>query len=279
MRKNLVDLVYDDIGFEDITTNALIPQGLHVEGHIIAREAGVIAGVEIASDIFTEFFVETKIKTQDGEKTRSGQIIMEIAGDPRSILSVERTVLNLLMRMSGIATLTSEMIQKVRTVNSSVIIAGTRKTTPGLQFFEKNAIRLGGGDTHRYRLDDSVLIKDNHLALVGGVDEAVSRAKNYASFTNKIEIEVETLEETLQAANAGADIIMLDNMSPKEIKDVLSALTRENLRDKVTVEVSGGINSDNIIEYAKVGVDVISTGYITHSARSLDLSLELEKIN
>ena len=272
-------MVYEDIGFEDITTRALIPSGLNVRGHIISKEEGISAGVELAVAIFTEFEVETEVLVADGEKLKQGQIIMEISGDPRSILSVERTVLNLMMRMSGIATLTDNIIKMVRSVNPDVIVAGTRKTTPGLQFFEKNAIRSGGGDTHRYRLDDSVLIKDNHLALVGGVVEAISRARKYVSFTKKIEIEVETLEEALQAANAGADIVMLDNMAPEGVKAVLTALDDENLRDNVIIEVSGGINSDNIMQFAKAGVDVISTGYITHSARSLDLSLELEKLH
>lgn len=275
----MAKLVYDDIGFEDITTRALIPPGLKVKGHIISKEEGISAGVELAVAIFTEFEVETEVLVADGEKLKQGQIIMEISGDPRSILSVERTVLNLMMRMSGIATLTSNIIKVVRSVNPDVIVAGTRKTTPGLQFFEKNAIRYGGGDTHRYRLDDSVLIKDNHLALVGGVVEAISLARKYASFTKKIEIEVETLEEALLAVNAGADIVMLDNMDPEDVKTVLEALDDENLHDNVIIEVSGGINSDNILQFAKTGVDVISTGYITHSARSLDLSLELEKIH
>lgn len=275
----MAKMVYDDIGFEDITTRALIPPGLKVKGHIISKEEGISAGVELAVAIFNEFEVETEVLVADGEKLKQGQIIMEISGDPRSILSVERTVLNLMMRMSGIATLTDNIIKMVRSVNPDVIVAGTRKTTPGLQFFEKNAIRSGGGDTHRYRLDDSVLIKDNHLALVGGVFEAISRARKYVSFTKKIEIEVETLEEAIQAANAGADIVMLDNMDPDDVTTVLEALDDENLRDNVIIEVSGGINSDNIMHFAKTGVDVISTGYITHSARSLDLSLELEKMH
>ncbi|MDY9922628.1 carboxylating nicotinate-nucleotide diphosphorylase [Methanobacterium sp.] len=279
MRQDLAKMVYEDIGFEDITTRALIPPGLQVRGQIIGREEGIIAGVELAVAIFTEFAVETEILVGDGEKIEPGQIVMKISGDPRSILSVERTVLNLLMRMSGIATLTANVIKMVRSVNPDVIVAGTRKTTPGLQFFEKNAIRSGGGDTHRYRLDDSVLIKDNHLALVGGVAEAISRARKYVSFTKKIEIEVETLEEALQAANAGADIIMLDNMDPDGVITVLKALEDGNLRGNVIIEVSGGINSDNILQFAKTGVDVISTGYITHSARSLDLSLDLDKIH
>ena len=279
MRQDLAKMVYEDIGFEDITTRALIPPGLKVRGHIISKEEGISAGVELAVAIFTEFEVETEVMVADGEKIKQGQIIMEISGDPRSILSVERTVLNLMMRMSGIATLTDNIIKMVRSVNPDVIVAGTRKTTPGLQFFEKNAIRSGGGDTHRYRLDDSVLIKDNHMALVGGVAEAVSLARKYVSFTKKIEIEVENLEEALQAAKAGADIVMLDNMDPEDVTTVLEALDDENLRDTVIIEVSGGINSDNIVQFAKTGVDVISTGYITHSARSLDLSLELEKIH
>ena len=277
MRQDLAKMVYEDIGFEDITTRALIPPGLQVRGQIIAREEGIVAGVELAVAIFTEFAVETEILVGDGEKIEQGQIIMKISGDPRGILSVERTVLNLLMRMSGIATLTGNVIKMVRSVNPDVIVAGTRKTTPGLQFFEKNAIRSGGGDTHRYRLDDSVLIKDNHLALVGGVAEAISRARKYVSFTKKIEIEVETLEEAMQAANAGADIIMLDNMGPDEITEVLATLESKNLRKKALIEVSGGIKPDNIVEYAKTGVDIISAGFLTHSASALDLNLEIFK--
>ncbi len=274
----LKKIIYNDLGFEDITTRALIPKGMQVNGKIISKEKGTVAGVYLAAEIFTEFGVETTTLKNDGEKVQEGQIIMEITGDPHNILSLERTVLNIMMRMSGIATLTAKMVKKVKKANSKVILAGTRKTTPGLQFFEKDAIRSGGGDTHRYRLDDGILIKDNHLALVGDVAEAVSRARKYASFTKKIEIEVETIEETLQAAKAGADIIMLDNMFPDEVKNALSALDKENLHDNVLIEVSGGINSENIVPFAKTGVDVISTGYMTHSARSLDLSLELEKM-
>ena len=276
MRQALSKLVYEDIGFEDLTTRALIPPGLDVDGRIIANEEGILAGIELAADIFQEFSVETTILNYNGEKLEAGQVIMEVSGDPRNILSVERTVLNLLMRMSGIASLTKEMVYKAKSVNSEVIVAGTRKTTPGLQFFEKDAIRSGGGDTHRYRLDDCVLIKDNHLSLVGDVAEAVKRAKNYVSYTKKIEIEVETLDGALQAARSGVDIIMLDNMPIKVILKVLSALKEQELRDKVMVEVSGGVNLKNIEDYANTGVDVISTGYLTHSARSLDMSLEIQ---
>jgi len=274
---DLKKIVFNDLGFEDITTRALIPSGMQVKGQIISKEEGIVAGVKLAVEIFTDFEVETKIMKNDGEKIQKDQVIMKIYGDPHNILSLERTVLNLMMRMSGIATLTAKLVELVKDVNPDVIVAGTRKTTPGLQFFEKDAIRSGGGDTHRYRLDDGILIKDNHLALVGDVAEAVSRARKYASFTKKIEIEVENTDETLQAARAGVDIIMLDNMAPEEVIDVLSVLEKERLRGNIIIEVSGGINSDNIVDFAKTGADVISTGYMTHSARSLDLSLELQK--
>ena len=277
MRMALSKLVYEDIGFEDLTTRALIPPGMNVDGRIIAKEGGILAGIDLAADIFHEFSVKTSILIYNGERLGAGEVIMEVSGDPRNILSVERTVLNLLMRMSGIATLTKEMLLKAKNVKSDIILAGTRKTTPGIQFFEKDAIRCGGGDTHRYRLDDCVLIKDNHLSLVGDVVEAVKRAKNYVSFTKKIEIEVETVDEALQAATSGVDIIMLDNMPIGSILDVLSKLKEHGIRDKVIVEVSGGVNLENIDDYAKTGVDVISTGYLTHSARSLDMSLDLYK--
>jgi len=276
MRQDLARLVYEDIGFEDLTTQALIPPSMIIRGRIVAQEEGVVAGLELASTIFREFSIQTSLKKQDGDWVAPWEVLMEVEGEARSILSVERTALNLLMRMSGIATLTHSIIEMVREVNPTVIIAGTRKTTPGLQFFEKDAIRVGGGDTHRYRLDDAVLIKDNHLALVGSVTEAVERARKHASFTKKIEVEADTLDQALQAAQAGADIVLLDNMSLDQIRTVLSLLKNGGLRDKVLVEASGGINPDNIMAYAKLEVDVISTGYITHSARSLNLNLELD---
>ena len=200
---------------------------------------------------------------------------MELDGDAGTILSVERTVLNILMRMSGIATTTSNLISRVNEKNPNIRVAATRKTTPGLQLFEKEAVKIGGGDTHRYRLDDCVLIKDNHIALVGDVKTCVENARNYASFTKKIEIEVENIKDALEASIAGADIVMLDNMSPEEVKNVIKALENKNLRENILVEVSGGINPDNIEYYADTGIDIISTGYITHSVPSLDLSLEI----
>jgi nicotinate-nucleotide pyrophosphorylase (carboxylating) len=278
MRQELARLVYEDIGFEDLTTQALIPPSMRIRARVVAQEEGIVAGLQLAVSIFKEFSIQTILKKQDGDRVSPQEVLMELEGEARSILSVERTALNLLMRMSGIATLTHHLVKKVREINPTLIIAGTRKTTPGLQYFEKDAIRVGGGDTHRYRLDDEVLIKDNHLALVGSVTEAVERARKHASFTKKIEVEADTLDQAIQAAQAGADIVLLDNMSPEEVETVLFTLKDKGLRDKVVVEVSGGINPDNILAYAKLEVEVVSTGYITHSAPSLNLSLEVDGI-
>ncbi len=275
MKEDITKIIYDDIGFEDITTKALIPPDIMIKAKIVCKEDGIVAGVVLACNVFKEFSILPSIKKHDGEKVAAGDTIMEIEGDARTIITIERTILNLLMRMSGIATVTSKIVAKVKKTNDNVIVAGTRKTTPGLQFFEKDAIRAGGGDTHRYRLDDCVLIKDNHIAVVGDVEKAVKMAKKYASFTKKIEIEVENKEDAIKAARAGADIVMFDNMDPDEVKDVLSAIENAGLRDNILIEVSGGITPDNIVEYAKTGVDVISTGYITHSAQALDISLDV----
>jgi nicotinate-nucleotide pyrophosphorylase (carboxylating) len=272
---DIIQMLYQDIGFEDLTTNALISPGLEIKAKIIAKQDGVAAGVDLAYSLFRKFSLAASPRKKDGEKLKNGEVILEIEGDARTILTLERTVLNLLMRMSGIATLTSHLVEKAKKVNPHIIVAGTRKTTPGLQILEKKAIRTGGGDPHRYRLDDCVLIKDNHLALVGDVKTAVERARKYASFTKKIEVEVENREDALAGADAGADIIMLDNMAIPEIKKVLSSLDHKGLRNKVLIEVSGGINPENVVEYVKTGVDVISAGFITHSAPALDMSLEI----
>jgi len=275
MRDILKKMVYEDIGFEDITTNALIEKGIEAKGKIIAKEDGIISGIAVVKILLDEFNIKGSFKKEDGDNITNGDIIMEISGEARSILSLERTILNFLMKMSGIATLTFKTVKKLREINENIILACTRKTTPGLQFFEKSAVKDGGGDTHRFRLDDCVLIKDNHIAIVGNIKESLIKARENVSFTKKIEIEVENLNDALSAAQNGADIIMLDNMKPVEVKEVLSSLESNNLRKNVLIEVSGGITPDNIIEYAKTTVDIISTGYITHSAKALDMSLEI----
>jgi len=278
MRKDLKDLTQmlnQDIGFEDITTRALIDADLQIKARIISKQEGVIAGAELLSSLLEEFGIATGNIKADGTHVKPDETILDMEGEARTILTMERTILNLLMRMSGIATATSQMVQKARERNPDIRVAATRKTTPGLQFWEKEAVRVGGGDTHRYRLDDAVLIKDNHLALVGDVELAIRRARQYASFTKKIEVEVENLQDAISAAEEGADIIMLDNMSVDQIERVLEVLIEKGLRDKVLIEISGGIDPNNIAEYAGTGADIISSGYLTHSAGVLDLSLEI----
>jgi nicotinate-nucleotide pyrophosphorylase (carboxylating) len=279
MRKDLKDLtrmLNQDMGFEDITTRALIERDLEVKARITAKQEGVVAGAELLSALLREFGIITSNVKDDGVKLKAGDTVLEMEGEARAILTLERTILNLIMRMSGIATLTSQMVEKAREGNPDIIVAATRKTTPGLQFWEKEAVRVGGGDTHRYRLDDAVLIKDNHLTLVGDVKLAIRRAREYASFTKKIEVEVENTEDALRAAQAGADIIMLDNMQIDEIERALDALEEKDLRGNVLIEISGGVTPDNIAEYAETGADIISSGHLTHSVGVLDMSLEIK---
>jgi nicotinate-nucleotide pyrophosphorylase (carboxylating) len=268
----IIRMIYQDIGFEDLTSNALINSDAIIRAKIISREDGILSGVDLIDSIFREFSIKTMIRKFDAENVGENDIVMEIEGNARTILGIERTVLNIIMRLSGISTITSKLVKKV---NNTVIVAGTRKTTPGFQIFEKEAIKMGGGDTHRFRLDDCVLIKDNHIAIVGSIKTAILMARKYVSFTKKIEVEVESSTDALEAANNGADIILLDNMNPDEVRNVITALENENLRDNILIEVSGGINPENILVYANTGVDIISAGYITHSAKSLDMSLEI----
>ena len=202
MINDIIQMLDKDVGFEDITTKALIPRDLEITAKIISNDNGIAAGVSLISTLLKEFSLNVEVEKEDGEDLKVGDTVMTLNGNACSILTLERTVLNILMRMSGIATLTSMMVSEARKVNPKVIVAGTRKTTPGLQFIEKDAIRLGGGDTHRYRLDDCVLIKDNHLALVGDVKVAVEKAREYVSFTKKIEVEVENLDDAIIAANS-----------------------------------------------------------------------------
>ncbi|HEX9196169.1 MAG TPA: carboxylating nicotinate-nucleotide diphosphorylase, partial [Candidatus Bathyarchaeia archaeon] len=212
----------------------------------------------------------------DGERVKEGATVLSGRGPARSLLYVERTILNLLSHMSGIATATADLVSIVRKERASKVkIACTRKTIPGLRYFEKKAVMLGGGDSHRLRLDDAVLIKDNHLALAGSIRESVRKAKTRVSFTKKIEVEAATPDQAVEAAEAGADIVLLDNMTPQEIQRSLSLLEAKSLRKRVLVEASGGITRENIASYAKTGVDVVSVGAITHSARAIDMSMEV----
>jgi nicotinate-nucleotide pyrophosphorylase (carboxylating) len=212
--------------------------------------------------------------TRDGEKVSKGMDVLVVEGQLKKILLGERLALNFLMKMSGIATTTNAILKECRKHNPNVKVAATRKTTPGFRLYEKKAVVMGGGDPHRYRLDDAILIKDNHLRVVGSITQAVAKAKS-ASFTKKIEVEVETIEQAVEAAKAGADIVMLDNMSPEKVE--VASLAVKKLNDKMLVEVSGGLTSENVHKFAK-HADILSLGWITHSAKAIHFNLEITSI-
>ena len=276
VEEKLKQLLADDIGQGDVTAAAVIPPNLKVNAEVIAKEEGIVAGIEEATILAEYHGLAINAKVVDGEKIRNKQVLMKISGDAQTILSVERTVLNLVSRMSGIATKTRMLTEKLEKAKAKAKIAATRKSAPGLLYFDKKAVIVGSGDPHRLHLDDMVLIKDNHLAIVGSVEEAVKRAKANASFTKKIEVEVTTVEDALKAAKAGADIIMLDNFSPKQAQAAGEALEKAGF-GSVLLEVSGGITGENLLEYAKAKVDIISMGELTHSVKALDISLEIVK--
>jgi nicotinate-nucleotide pyrophosphorylase (carboxylating) len=272
----LRQILVDDIGLGDVTAAAVIPPNLVVNAEVIAKEEGVAAGIEEATFLAESLGLTVKAKVADGVKIKNKQVLIQISGDAQTILSAERTMLNLLSRMSGIATKTRALSEKLEKANVKTNIAATRKSAPGLIFFDKKAVVIGSGDPHRLHLDDMVLIKDNHLAIVGSIEEAVKRAKANASFTKKIEVEVTSVEDALIAAKVGADIVMLDNFSPKQAKAASKELRKAGF-DRVLLEVSGGITGDNLLEYAAAEVDIVSLGELTHSVKALDISLEIIK--
>jgi nicotinate-nucleotide pyrophosphorylase (carboxylating) len=276
VEEKLKQILADDIGQGDVTAAAIIPANLTITAEVVAKEGGIAAGIEEATFLMEYLGVTVRAKVTDGKKIKNKQVLMQISGDAQTILSSERTMLNLLSRMSGIATKTRILIEKLEKANTKTKIAATRKSAPGLLYFDKKAVIIGGGDTHRLHLDDMLLIKDNHLAIVGSIEIAVKKAKANASFTKKIEIEVASSEDALKAAKAGADIIMLDNFSPKQVIKAAEALKRDGF-DKVLLEASGGITEKNLLEYATAQVDIISMGELTHSVRDLVLSLEILK--
>jgi len=273
MHSKYADFLKEDIGSGDITSELLIPEDATARGRISAKEEAVLAGAGEAAAVFRELGAEATLKKKDGQRVKPGDVVLEISGPARALLAGERLALNFIMRMSGIATITNDLLAKCRKVNPNVRIAATRKTTPGFREFEKRAVVLGGGDPHRFGLDDAILIKDNHIKIAGGVAEALKKAKK-SSFTKKVEIEVESEKDALAAVRAGADIIMLDNFSPKEAERAYKSIKLTN--PKVVVEVSGGIKPDNIALYAPAA-DIISLGWITHSVRAADFSMSIEK--
>jgi len=276
LEEKLRQILAEDIGQGDVTVQAIIPPNLIVKGIVVAKDEGVAAGIEETTILAEYLGLKVKNKVVDGEKINNKQVLMEVSGDARTILTVERTLLNLLSRMSGIATTTHRLTEKIEKEGLKTKIAATRKSAPGLLYFDKKAVIIGSGDPHRLHLDDMILIKDNHLAIVGNIEEAIKKAKTNASFTKKIEAEVTNIEDALKAAKAGADIIMLDNFSPKHAKEASEALRKSGFAD-VLLEVSGGVTSETLLEYAASNVDVISMGELTHSVKALDISLEIKK--
>ncbi len=273
IRQRLLEFLEEDLGRGDVTSQAVIPRGTRAAAHVIARQPGVVAGVE-ESLILCEIagLVGEPLKL-DGEDVAADEAVLWLDGAASDILGVERTLLNLLGHMSGIATQARGAVESVQGTRARV--AATRKTLPGLRWFEKRAVQLGGADPHRFELADSVLIKDNHLVIVTDIAEAVRRGKSGASFTQKVEVEVESLDDAMVAAGAGADALLLDNMSADEIRGVVAALEEAGLRNQVTLEASGGISIAELREYAETGVDVISLGKLTMSAPFFDFSLEI----
>ena len=277
VEEQLKQLLAQDVGQGDVTAAAVIPASLKVQTDVIAKEAGIVAGIEEATVLAESLGLTVKTKVSDGTEVKNKQVLMQICGDAQTLLTVERTLLNLLSRMSGIATATNKLAQQLKNAKSTAKIAATRKSAPGMLYFDKKAVILGNGDSHRLHLDDMVLIKDNHIAIAGSALEAVKRAKAKVSFTKKIEVEVTNIADALAVAKAGADIVMLDNFSPKQVKEAVEQLEKAGLQGKVLLEVSGGINSENLLDYAKAEVDIISMGAITHSVKALDISLEVTK--
>lgn len=275
----LLRFIKEDVMFEDITSEALIPKECLVKAIIIAEESGIVAGNRFAVPLLKSLGLEVLKYVKDGESVKRGSAVLEIRGEARKILTIERTLLNFLMILSGIATYTKKLVEIVRSVNDKVVIAATRKVHPGLEYFEKYAVAIGGGETHRFGLFDMVLIKDNHLAVVKSISKAIYQAKRRYGIFKKIEIEVKNAEEALEAARAGADIIMLDNVSIDEVSRTIELLREHGLRDKVLVEVSGGIDESNILDYAKLDVDIISLSKITLGAPPLSMKLEVVEVD
>lgn len=259
----------EDITSEDVSTNAVMPTKVQGTVDLIAKEDGVIAGMDVYARVFKLLDEDTEIEMfcHDGDEVREGDLMAKVTGDIRALLSGERVALNYLQRMSGIATYTRSVAKLLE--GSGVTLLDTRKTTPNCRVFEKYAVRVGGGCNHRYNLSDGVLLKDNHIGAAGSITKAIQMAKAYVPFVRKIEIETETLEQVVEAVEAGADIIMLDNMTPEVMKQAVALID-----GRAQTECSGNITKENIARICEIGVDFVSSGALTHSAPILDISMK-----
>jgi nicotinate-nucleotide pyrophosphorylase (carboxylating) len=278
VREKIRQMLCEDLGFGDLTTEVLVDPGTVVRARIVCKERGILAGAPEARLAFEEMGVRVLGCKEDGEPLSPGDTVMEVEGPAQGVLKAERIALNLLMRMSGVATAARKMVEKARRVAPRIRVAATRKTLPLLTYFDKRAVVVGGGDPHRWRLDDGVLVKRDHLQLVDSVEEAVRRVKEGVSFTKKVEVEVSRAEDALAAARAGADVVMLDNVPPSEVRRAVEELRKAGLRDRVIVEASGGITPENLEEYAGTGADVVSSSYMTFRSLAVDMSLEIREV-
>lgn len=267
---NLEEYLEEDIGFGDITSDTLLSDET-LEAVITAKADCMVAGIDDVVKLFNLFCLEVQVLVSDGTMVQAGTELIVVKGEARAVLKCERLALNILMRMSGIASATNELVTRCKKINPNVKIAATRKTTPGFRYYEKRAVVIGGGEPHRFQLSDAVMIKDNHLKLMGTIEAAMEKVTKL-KFNKKIEVEVSTMDQAIKAAKLGADIIMLDNMSPEQVKNVSKEIRA--LRPDVILEISGGITPDNIENYAAYA-DVISMGWLTHSVPAKDFALDV----
>lgn len=265
----ILSALKEDITSEDVSTNSVMPHPQAGEVDLICKEDGIICGLQVFERVFTLLDEKTTVEflVQDGAEVHKGQLMAKVHGDIRPLLCGERTALNYLQRMSGIATYTHSVAELLK--GTGIKLLDTRKTTPNNRIFEKYAVRIGGGNNHRYNLSDGVLLKDNHIGAAGGVKEAIAAAKEYAPFVRKIEVEVENLDMVKEAVEAGADIIMLDNMDTDALKEAIAYID-----GRAEIEVSGNVTKENIARLTGLGVDYVSSGALTHSAPILDISLK-----
>ncbi len=271
----LLDMaISEDIGKGDLTTTLCLPPKLIIEAQIIAQEEGIIAGLEVAELVFKKINkgVEFEEKVSDGTRVKKDEVVADIVGDAQGILSAERIALNFLQRLSGIASITAKFVEAVKPYPAKIY--DTRKTTPGLRLLEKYAVKMGGGTNHRFGLYDGILIKDNHIKVAGGISQAVRQVRQGLPAGIKVEVETANLDEVKEAVNLDVDIIMLDNMSLEMIKEAVEII-RAGKNDTL-IEISGGVNLENVHQLAATGVDIISIGALTHSPKALDLSLEIK---
>ena len=269
-KKELLRFLSEDIQRGDITSALLSNQ--KIKAKIISREQGIVAGVGFARSIFQLKGCTVRIFTKDGSRLKPNQTVLQVSGNAKSVLSCERTVLNLVSRMSGIATQTNYLVSQIKKYSKKTNLYSTRKTAPGLRYFDKEAVMIGGGRKHRMTLNDMIMIKDNHLLLCNSMENIIKKARKKHKL---VEVEVENQSDAILATKYGATIVMLDNFSPAQIKKTIIALQKRKLRNKVKLEASGGVNSKNIGAYAKTGVEMISVGSVTNSVTGLDLSLEV----